>query len=31
MLPPNVLEILKLFEKMHFQPEGLDKLGRMYN
>lgn len=31
MLPPNMLEIVKIFEKMHFQPEGVDKSGKAYN
>lgn len=31
MLPLIVLGILKTFEKMHFQPEGVDKLCRKCN
>jgi len=31
MLPSSVLQFLTTFEKMHFQPEGVDALGRQYN
>lgn len=31
VLPSSVLGHLKTFEKMHFQPEGVDELGRQYN
>lgn len=31
MLPRSALGILKTSEKMYFQPEGFDELGRQYN
>lgn len=31
MLPPSMLGILKTFEKINFQPEGVDEFCRQYD